>query len=155
MEDSIYNAYERLGVMADTTPLWLLFVALCGLVGLTYWHHYHQRITTMMQRFWGVIRPILGWLLIVIGILGMILPGPGLPFFLLGVALVGRRHPLLRGTWVRGRQALRWLTRLPGPVGRSARWGRSLLHQTRTKVRPLMRVVEGNQRRNLMTKPQS
>jgi len=45
----------------------------------------------------SVVRTVAGLLLIVVGLLGMLLPVmPGIPFLIVGVAMVGVDHPVLR-----------------------------------------------------------
>jgi hypothetical protein len=89
------------------------FVLVCLLIGSIH-PPFRSLLKTQGRRIWTISRQVVGWLLIIIGILGMILPGPGIPFFILGVLLVGRRHPLLRRGWVILRLHLRNLARRPG-----------------------------------------
>jgi uncharacterized membrane protein YbaN (DUF454 family) len=45
----------------------------------------------------GVIRTVVGLVLIVVGLLGMLLPiMPGVPFLIAGVAMIGMEHPVVR-----------------------------------------------------------
>lgn len=75
---------------------------------------------------WPVLRQMFGWVLIGIGILGLVLPilNGVIPLFF-GVLLVGRRNCVIR--WVRARCKLlirRWAmlqTPIIGPLGRLAR----------------------------------
>jgi hypothetical protein len=60
------------------------------------WDRELRMMRAWLRRCWPVVRQLLGWLLICIGGLGVILPGPGIPFLVAGAALVGRRHPLIR-----------------------------------------------------------
>lgn len=61
-----------------------------------------------LWRMWPIVRPIIGWLCIGLGILGIILPIlQGIIFLVIGAALIGTRHPLVRWTRVRYRQVLR------------------------------------------------
>jgi uncharacterized membrane protein YbaN (DUF454 family) len=56
------------------------------------------------------LRSIGAWVLVVVGLLGLVVPIlPGIPLLLGGVALLGREHPLVQA-------ALRWLgrRRMPG-----------------------------------------
>ncbi len=69
---------------------------------------------------WMICKPILGWALIVVGLIGMPLPiVNGLIFLVIGVALVGPRNWLIRWSRVHFKLLLyRWAAR-PGPlVGR-------------------------------------
>jgi hypothetical protein len=99
-----------------------------------------------LQRAWLILRQMLGWLLIIIGLLGMILPGPGIPFFVLGVLLVGRRHHLLRRSWLALRLGLRHLGRRPGLIGHLAQLTYRQLQHVRTQVRPMLRKLDPRHR---------
>ncbi len=45
----------------------------------------------------GVIRTVVGLVLVVAGLLGMLLPiMPGIPFLIAGVAMIGMEHPVVR-----------------------------------------------------------
>jgi hypothetical protein len=124
----------------------IVFGLVCLLVGSLH-PPFRRRLRVPLRVAWSIGRQVLGWILIIIGILGMILPGPGIPFFILGVLLIGRRHPLLRRGWVTLRLYLRALARRPGRLGRAAHLGRNALHQVRSQVRPLMRSAERPRRR--------
>jgi hypothetical protein len=46
---------------------------------------------------WWLLRQVLGWFFILLGLLGLVLPVlQGVLFLVIGVALVGRRNPLIR-----------------------------------------------------------
>lgn len=81
---------------------------------------------------WRIVRPALGWSSIALGILGCILPVlPGLPFLILGMALVGRRNWLIRWTSVQYKLLVRRWAALPHPwLSRMGRW--ALLAQQET-----------------------
>lgn len=65
---------------------------------------------------WRAIRLPLAWLLIAVGVLGCILPIiPGVPFLVLGTAIVGRRTWIIRWTYVNFRVMLRLWARHPHP----------------------------------------
>ena len=87
----------------------LLFAALrAGLIGL-----------------WMVAKPILGWLFIVVGLIGMPMPiVNGLIFLVIGIALVGPRNWLIRWSRVHIKLLLyRWAaltTPVVGDAGRLA-----------------------------------
>ncbi len=75
---------------------------------------------------WFVLRPILGWLLILIGLLGMPMPVVnGTIFLVIGLVLVGHRNWLIRWSRVQIKLLLQWWagldTPLIGPLGRLAR----------------------------------
>lgn len=74
---------------------------------------------------WIILRPVLGWSSLTLGVLGMIVPiVPGIPFLVLGTVLIGRRTWLIRWMGVHWKLTLRrWATlRTPliGPLGRWA-----------------------------------
>lgn len=83
------------------------------------------------RQIWQMLGPALGWLCLALGVLGMILPIlPGLPVLLLGVALVGPRHRLLRQGAVRLKRLLRTWANHPAPlVRRAGRWARQQQRQ--------------------------
>jgi hypothetical protein len=54
-------------------------------------------IRTLILGLWFILRPILGWAFILIGLIGMPLPiVNGLIFLVIGLALVGPRNKLIR-----------------------------------------------------------
>lgn len=72
-----------------------------------------------------VLRQVLGWFFIVLGLIGLVLPLlQGVLFLVIGVALVGRRNWLIRRATVAIKRVLRrWArvnTPLVGPAGRIA-----------------------------------
>lgn len=79
---------------------------------------------------WPVIRQVLGWMFILLGLLGLVLPVlQGVLFLAIGIALVGRRNWLIRrSTLVFKRFLRRWarakqpLLRSPGRVALRAQW---------------------------------
>lgn len=71
---------------------------------------------------WFICKPILGWLLIIVGLIGMPLPViNGLIFLVIGIALVGPRNRLIRWSRVHLKLLLyRWAalsTPLIGTLG--------------------------------------
>jgi hypothetical protein len=122
------------------------FILVCLLV-VSIHPPFRGLLKTQGRQIWAISRQVVGWLLIIIGVLGMILPGPGIPFFILGVLLVGRRHPLLRRGWVMLRLHLRKLARRPGIIGRSAKLGWHALQRARAQIRPLLRHADSSRRR--------
>ncbi|PDV98218.1 hypothetical protein [Candidatus Chloroploca asiatica] len=107
----------------------------------------HRLFSFNLYQAWLVLRQIVGWLLIIIGMLGMILPGPGIPFFVLGVLLVGRRHRLIRRSWVLLRLHLRRLGQRPGMIGRVAQFAYRQIQRTRAQMRPMFRNVSARHHR--------
>lgn len=74
---------------------------------------------------WLICKPVLGWLFIVIGLIGMPMPiVNGLIFLVIGVALVGPRNRVIRWSRVHIKLLLyRWASMrrpLIGPAGRLA-----------------------------------
>ena len=58
-----------------------------------------RRLAIAWRTLWPVFRQALGWLFILLGLVGLALPiVPQIPFLVIGIALVGRRHPVIR--WV-------------------------------------------------------
>ena len=74
---------------------------------------------------WGLLRQVLGWFFILLGLLGLVLPVlQGVLFLVIGVALVGRRNWLIRRSLLVFKRFLRrWAavqTPLVGGAGRIA-----------------------------------
>lgn len=66
---------------------------------------------------WFVLKPTLGWLLIVVGLIGMPMPiMNGLIFLVIGLALVGHRNTLIRWSRVRIKLFLRAWAAVETPV---------------------------------------
>jgi hypothetical protein len=84
-----------------------------------------HEVRALLRACWPTVRPILGWFLIFLGLLGIILPVlQGIAFLVIGIALVGPRHPLIRGTELYFKRLIwRWSARrgLRGLIGRRAR----------------------------------
>jgi hypothetical protein len=79
---------------------------------------------------WPIIRQVLGWIFILLGLLGLVLPVlQGVLFLAIGIALVGRRNWLIRRStlifkrflrrWARAKQPL---VGSPGRVALRAQW---------------------------------
>src|SRR5262249_25443497 len=84
-----------------------------------------RRFTIVWRIAAPIIRQVLGWLFILLGLIGLVLPIlQGVIFLVIGIALVGRRHPLIRYVSVYLKLFLRrWAaiqTPLIGPLGRLA-----------------------------------
>jgi hypothetical protein len=74
---------------------------------------------------WPIIRQTLGWMFILLGLLGLVLPVlQGVLFLAIGIALVGRRNWLIRRSTLLFKRFLRRWARvkrpLVGPAGRLA-----------------------------------
>lgn len=90
-----------------------------------HWRAFLNRLEQAWQVIWPIARQMLGWLLIFLGILGLILPFlQGFLFLAIGIAMVGRRNPIIRRVSVYFKLFLhRWAllqTPLIGPLGRLA-----------------------------------
>lgn len=82
-------------------------------------------IRQLITKIWRASRPILGWFLIAVGIVGIPLPiVSGVLFLLIGVSLVGPRDPKIRWARVHFKKVLRRWAALSipiiGPLGRLA-----------------------------------
>jgi hypothetical protein len=82
-----------------------------------------EPINVAKMTLFQTLRRVLGWIFIVLGILLFWLPLPlGIPFMMLGAALIGRRDRTLRRMSVNVRLLLRRWAKLPipiiGPIGR-------------------------------------
>lgn len=74
-------------------------------------------LRTVIFSLWLLLKPVLGWLLIVIGLIGMPMPiMNGVIFLLLGIALVGNRNWLIRWSRVQIKLLLAYWAALPTPV---------------------------------------
>jgi hypothetical protein len=74
---------------------------------------------------WPIIRQVIGWMFILLGLVGLVLPVlQGVLFLVIGIALVGKRNWLIRRSTLLFKRFLRrWArvkTPLVGPAGRLA-----------------------------------
>ncbi len=91
-----------------------------------------------VRSFSRTFRVVIGWMLFVLGIFLFWLPLPlGIPFMLLGAALIGRRDRTMRRIGVMVKLFLRRWARLPLPV--IGPTGRRLLSMQRDVSRELRR----------------
>jgi hypothetical protein len=102
-------------------------------------YHVRRRLAIAWRRVWPVFRQVLGWLCILLGLLGLVLPVlQGVIFLVIGIALVGRRHPLIRYVTVYFKLFLRrWAalqTPVIGPLGRLALRGQQNLSRQRRRL---------------------
>src|SRR5689334_9535145 len=105
---------------------------------------YLRYLARVWQIAWPVLRQVLGWFFIFLGILGLVLPVlQGVLFLVIGVALVGRRNWLIRRSVLVIKRALRRWAALPtpviGPLGRLALRGQ---HQISRQSRRLHRQLQ-------------
>ena len=104
------------------------------------WHYnLKRRLAIAWRVIWPVFRQTLGWLFILFGLIGLVLPVlQGVIFLVIGIALVGRRHPLIRRTGVLFKLFLRrWAaleTPLIGPLGRIALRGQQEVSRQRRRM---------------------
>jgi len=100
-------------------------------------HHHHDQPS--------VARSTVGWILIALGMTGIILPViPGVVFFVLGVVVIGPRNPVLRRAAVLLRLALRRWCRVRNQTVARLGWWVRLRHRT---VRLAVRERVGQARR--------
>src|SRR5690349_22555074 len=92
---------------------------------------------------WWLLRQILGWFFILLGLLGLVLPVlQGVLFLVIGVALVGRRNWLIRRTSFGIKRGLRRWAAHPAPlVGRAGRLALRAQHQYSRQSRRLHRTL--------------
>ena len=89
------------------------------------YYQYRRILASIWWLLWPIIRQLLGWLFIVLGLLGLVLPVlQGVLFLVIGIALVGQRNWLIRRSRLVCKRFLRrWAavrTPLIGPAGRLA-----------------------------------
>ncbi len=87
--------------------------------------HARRYLSAAWRAFWPIARQVLGWIFILLGLVGLVLPVlQGVLFLVIGVILIGRRNWLIRRARVMTKRALRrWAdVRAPvlGPAGRMA-----------------------------------
>ena len=98
-----------------------------------------RRLAIAWRVIWPVFRQVLGWLLILLGLIGLVLPIlQGVIFLVIGIALVGRRHPVIRYVSVYFKLFLRrWAaieTPVIGPLGRMALRGQQEVSRQRRRL---------------------
>jgi hypothetical protein len=104
------------------------------------WHHgLIRRLATAWRLAWPVLRQILGWIFIILGLLGLVLPVlQGVLFLVIGIALVGRRNWVIRWSSIRLKLfQRRWAvlqTPLVGPLGRLMLRGQQELSRQRRRM---------------------
>ncbi len=97
-------------------------------------------LRTLIFGLWAVLKPVLGWLLIVVGLIGMPMPiMNGVIFLVLGLALVGQRNRVIRWSRVQIKLLLQWWaaldTPLVGPLGRLARRSAQAISRQHRRMR--------------------
>jgi hypothetical protein len=98
-----------------------------------------RRLAIAWRVIWPVFRQVLGWLFILLGLIGLVLPIlQGVIFLVIGIALVGRRHPLIRWASVYFKLFVRrWAavkTPVIGPLGRLALRGQQEVSRQRRRM---------------------
>lgn len=90
---------------------------------MKYWA-YLAALQLVGRYIWLFARPTLGWVFIVLGILGLFLPIlQGVLFLFIGTTLVGQRHPLIRRGRVHTKLLIRRWAAHPAPLLRiTGRW---------------------------------
>jgi hypothetical protein len=119
-------------------------------------HSYRRRLARIWWLAWPVIRQVLGWFFIFLGVLGLLLPVlQGVLFLVIGVALIGRRHWLLRRAAVLIKRSLRRWARVPTPVvGPLGRMALRAQHECSRQSRRLhRRLAERKQQRARLAEP--
>lgn len=73
---------------------------------------------------WFMVRPVLGWFVIMLGLIGCLFPIiPGIPLLIVGSAMVGQRNRIIRWTRVKGKLFFRSWAALRIPlIGTIGRW---------------------------------
>ena len=103
------------------------------------WQLFKRRMAGVWRLMWPMLRQMLGWICIFLGLLGLVLPVlQGVIFLVIGVALVGRRNWLIRWTSVHFKLFLRrWAaleTPAIGPLGRMALRGQQEVSRQRRRL---------------------
>lgn len=110
----------------------------------------------MRRIVWPVLRQIIGWCFIALGLLGLVLPVlQGVLFLVIGVALVGRRNWLIRRATIAMKRGLRRWARHPRPwVARPGRLALHAQHECSRQSRRLhRRLAERIHQRSHPTRP--
>lgn len=97
-------------------------------------------LRTVLIAFWAVLKPVLGWILIVVGLIGMPMPiMNGVIFLVIGLALVGQRNKLIRWSRVQIKLLLQWWaaldTPLIAPLGRLAKRSAQTISRQHRRMR--------------------
>lgn len=94
------------------------------------------------------LRMLVGGLLIFIGCLGVVLPIlPGMPFFILGSLVIGRRSRPFRRASIAGKRFLkRWAVHERPWLARTGRWSLLAQRDTSRRLRRLLWWWQGHQR---------
>ncbi len=78
---------------------------------------YRRRLLIAWGLIWPLLRQILGWFFILLGLLGLVLPVlQGVLFLVIGVALVGRRNWLIRRSMLVFKRFLRRWASVRAPL---------------------------------------
>ena len=94
------------------------------------------------------LRLLIGGILILIGCLGVVLPIlPGMPFFILGSLVIGRRSRPFRRASIAGKRFLkRWAAHQRSWLARTGRWSLLAQRDTSRRLRRLFWWWQGQQR---------
>src|SRR3954469_16924978 len=78
---------------------------------------YRRGLSIAWGLIWPLLRQVLGWLFILLGLLGLVLPVlRGVLFLVIGVALVGRRNWLIRRSTLIFKRFLRRWAAVQNPI---------------------------------------
>jgi hypothetical protein len=117
---------------------------------------YRRRLRRIWWLAWPVIRQVLGWFFIFLGLLGLLLPVlQGVLFLVIGVALVGRRNWLIRRAALLIKRSLRRWAKVRTPVvGLLGRMALRAQHECSRQSRRLhRRFAERRQQRARLAEP--
>jgi hypothetical protein len=100
----------------------------------------------LRRRAWCVLRPVVGWGFIILGLLGMVLPVlQGVLFLAIGISLVGKRSYPIRLARVHIKLLLRWWEGLPSPLlSAPGRWLRRAQQEVSRRQRHVLRRLRQN-----------
>ena len=101
------------------------------LLGLIVWSAWSQG----GRHSQAALRQVVGWGCVVIGLVLFILPVPGIALLIIGLMLVGRRHPLIRRISVGVKLILRRWAHQPGVRGWIGTRGKRLEHTLSIQLR--------------------
>jgi hypothetical protein len=113
---------------------------------------FRRGATFTWRLLWPIIRQVLGWMFIVLGLVGLVLPVlQGVLFLAIGIALVGRRNWLIRRSTLVFKRFLRRWARVKQPLlGSAGRMGLRAQWKCSREARHLhRRYTDWRQRRAL------
>jgi hypothetical protein len=104
-------------------------------------------VDRLLSAFFHYLRLIIGFIFIVIGILGVILPVlPGTIWLIIASLIIGKRSRMLRRASVAGKRGLRRWAAHPQPIiGGLGRWSLGMQHDTSRSLRRVNRWMGDRQ----------